>query len=243
MGVILRKRENKKAGTISYHLAISSNGQRRYEFLGITINKTDTKEQKDEKKAIANSIRSQREIELISEGTVYTPNHKKNLDFIAFYEAYLLNYDKRDKRMIKYSFEKFQNFLIDQKLLKKSAIFKANQLTKNVCEDFRDYLKSTKAGLSGETPQNYFKRFKKVVKFATSKGIFKENPASEVVFSTQGDNEHQKLKKNILTIDELKGLFNTECGNAEVKKAFLFACFSGLGIAELRNLKWSNIQN
>jgi integrase len=242
MSVKLREKKLKNKGK-SFYLDIYHNGERSYEFLGISINKTDKPDQKKEKQAVADSIRSQREIDLIADGTVYTPKHRQTVDFLAYYESYLNGYDKRDKRMIRYSFEKFQSFLIDKKLLQNSSKFKASQLNKNLCEEFRDYLKSTKAGLTGETPQNYFSRFKKVLKDATSKGIFKESPASGVIFSNKGENENEKLKKNVLTADELKVLFNTNCGNAEVKRAFLFACFTGLGIAELRNLKWSNIQN
>ncbi len=38
-------------------------------------------------------------------------------------------------------------------------------------------------------------------------------------------------------------LSNKPCGNDMVKRAFLFACHTGLGMAELRMLKWSNIDN
>jgi len=220
MSVKLREKKLKNKGK-SFYLDIYHNGERSYEFLGISINKTDKPDQKKEKQAVADSIRSQREIDLIADGTVYTPKHRQTVDFLAYYESYLNSYDKRDKRMIRYSFEKFQSFLIDKKLLQNSSKFKASQLNKNLCEEFRDYLKSTKAGLTGETPQNYFSRFKKVLKDATSKSIFKESPASGVIFSNKGENENEKLKKNVLTADELKVLFNTNCGNDEVKRAFL----------------------
>lgn len=51
------------------------------------------------------------------------------------------------------------------------------------------------------------------------------------------------MKKNILTKDELQLLANAKCGNEEVKRAFLFACFTGLGIAEIRKLTWERVSN
>lgn len=240
MGVLLQERKLKTGGK-SYYLTINTNGGRAYEFLGITINKNDTAQQRKEKKLIADSIRSQRELDLISDGTAYKPQHRQKVDFIAFCESYLSTYDKKDKRMVKYAIEKFDSFLVDRKYVQNSKKFTAVKLTPIVCEDFKNYLQSTDAGLSGETPQNYFSRFKKVVKYATQKGVLKQNPCIDIRFKKS--KESDTLKKNVLTTNELKVLFNTPCGNAEVKRAFLFACFSGLGIAEIRKLKWSNIQN
>jgi integrase len=235
MSVILRQKELKNKGK-SFYLDINHNGKRYYEFLNIKIHpkEDDTPDKKKEKIDLANTIRSQREIELISEGTSYTPKHKKKIDFIEYYRAYLENYEKKDKRMIKYSFEKFNNFIKRNKL-------QASEVTPKVCEGFKDYLISPKAGLSGETPQNYYSRFKKVLRAATNDGLFKESPANGILFKNNDDTD--KLKKEILTSDELTTLAGTSCGNEEVKKAFIFACFTGLGIAEIRKLKWSAINN
>lgn len=234
MSVKLRQKELKNKGK-SFYLDIYHNGKRHYEFLNIQINpKDDTPEKKKEKITLVNLIRSQREIELNSEGSNYTPKHKKKIDFLEYYRAYLAKYPKKDKRMIKYSFEKFKLFINKENFL-------ASELTTKVCEGYKDYLCSTKAGLSGETPQNYFSRFKKVLRAATNDGLFRESPTNGIIFKNSDDTD--KLKKEILTADELQTIANTYCGNDEVKKAFLFACFTGLGIAEMRKLKWNAINN
>ena len=46
-----------------------------------------------------------------------------------------------------------------------------------------------------------------------------------------------------MTETELQSLAKTYCGNEEIKRAFLFACFTGLGAAEIRKLTWSRIDN
>ena len=242
MSVKLRIKELKEKGK-SYYLDIYHDGARHYEFLGINIVKSDSPEKKKEKLELANAIRSQREIELISKGTKYIPKHKKKVDFIAFYKEYLKTYNKKDVRMIRYSLEKFTDFIADsKKKTTRDGGVLSSDITPDLCEEFRDYLTSSKAKLNGETPKNYFARFKKVLRAAIKVGLFTESPASNVTFKNSGD-DINKLTKQILTIDELKKIANTECGNNEVKKAFLFACYTGLGMAELRKLKWLNIDN
>lgn len=234
MSVKLRQKELINKGK-SFYLDIYHNGKRHYEFLNIQIiPKDDTPEKKKEKITLANLIRSQRELDLNSEGSNYTPNHKKKIDFLEFYRAYLAKYPKKDKRMIKYSLEKFISYIDKDSFL-------ASELTPDVCEGFKDYLTSSKAGLSGETPQNYWARFKKVLRAATKDGLFKEIPTIEIIWKHSDDSD--KLKKEVLTADELQKIASTYCGNDEVKKSFLFACFTGLGMAEIRKLKWNAINN
>ena len=105
-------------------------------------------------------------------------------------------------------------------------------------EKFKEYLIHD-AGLSGETPHNYFTRFKKVLKAAKIKGYLKVMPTEDIRFSNP--NKDDSIKKQVLNVEELQILATSMCGNEEVKRAFLFACYTSLGLAEIRDLKWSNI--
>lgn len=223
-------REKKGIRGISYYLDIYIDGKRTYEFLH-KVNKSDKNGK--QKKELANSIRSQREIDIMSKGSVFIPKHRRNIDFIAYYRHYLASYKKRDIRMIRYSMEKFIAYVNKESL-------PGNEVTEKLIEGFIQYLKAD-AGLKGETPQNYYARFKKVIKSALRENILHTNPIEKLQFKNSDDST--KLKKQVLTLDELKVLKNIQCGNAEIKRAFLFACSTGLGIAELRDLKWNNIQN
>ena len=64
-----------------------------------------------------------------------------------------------------------------------------------------------------------------------------------VRFKKKGDYSETKLTKQVLIESEISVLQNTYCGNPEIKRAFLFACYSGLGLAECKILKWNNIIN
>ena len=64
-------------------------------------------------------------------------------------------------------------------------------------------------------------------------------PTTDIRFSNP--NKDDTLKKQVLDTDELQILARTYCGNPEVKRAFLFACYTSLGLAEIRDLTWSNV--
>lgn len=159
------------------------------------------------------------------------PNHRKKLDFFIFAEKYLEDYPCKDGRMIASAVKKF-------KLAINSLSIKISDITPKHMETFKNYL-IYKSGLRGETPHNYFTRFKKVLKAAKVEGYIKVLPSDDIRFSNP--NKDDTLKKEVLDKEELQQLANTKCGNQDVKRAFLFACYTSLGFAEIRDLKWSNI--
>jgi integrase len=232
MKVALR-RKKLKSGAESLYLDIYHNGQRSYEFLDIRIDpKTQTPEDRKEREQLAQLIKANRESDILTNGTGYVPERKKKVSFNTFIGAFIADYKKKDLRMIKGALSQFKAFSNEK-------TYQMSQITPALCKQFAEYLKDD-AGLSGETPKNYFTRFKKVLSAATSEGYLKENPASKVkVKFDDSDN----LKKQILQADEMKLLLQTECGNDEVKRAFLFACNTGLGAAEIRKLTWAKIAN
>jgi site-specific recombinase XerD len=232
MKVTLR-RKKLKGGAESLYLDIYHNGQRSYEFLDIKIDPKDKATKRKEQEEVAMLIKANRESDLLTSGTGYIPKRKRRVSFDSFFSNFIDSYKKKDLRMIKGAYGQFRAFSNEK-------TYQMSQITPALCKQFAEYLKGD-AGLSGETPKNYFTRFKKVLSAATSEGYFKENPASKMGKMQWGDNDN--LKKQILQADEMKLLLQTECGNDEVKKAFLFACNTGLGAAELRKLTYSEIAN
>ena len=226
MSVKLRYQEN-KGKVRSYYLDVYDKGNRQAEYLGIHIHPKDP--QAKEKLRLAQLARNQREIEMISQSTGTVPAHLKRQSFKSFAKEYLRKYRKRDKRVIQGAVNYFYEAVGDN--------LKVTEINPNVMSKYRDYLNSS--GLTGETPHSYWNRFKKVLKQAMIEGYFINMPTIDVKFKTV---KEKNLSKNILDIDELRTLKETKCGNAEVKKAFLFACYTGLGLAELKDLTWGDVQ-
>tara|TARA_R110000765_G_scaffold66328_1_gene128354 strand:- start:3749 stop:4822 length:1074 start_codon:yes stop_codon:yes gene_type:complete len=234
MSVKLRERSLAK-GRKRYYLDIYHNGIRSYEWLH-TVEKGDDKRQK---KDLAENIRAARSIELESEGTNFIPKHKKKVTITNYIEAYLANYKLKDIKSIRNALKKFQQYLKEEKNNPNLTLSSLNQLH---IEGFKQYLVSG-AGLSGETPYSYWKRFKKVLIYAQKQGYVKESVYKGIKWESKNKKAEKTLVKQILNEDEILVLKDTYCGNIEVKRAFLFACYSGLGYAEFKILKWKHIGN
>ena len=230
MGVKLRLRKY-KSGASTYYLDIYHNGSRWTEFL-----KLDKSLGKKVRKELADEIRTKRHEELISEDYDIIPKFKREVSFNSFYRVYLDRYVKKDKRMVRYAFEKFMIF-------RGKSETKFKDLNEKLIEDFKDFLiDPDQSGLTGETPYDYFARFKRVIKTAYKEGLMNTKKFNGII-SISIKRRQNQLKKNVLETGELKKLYNTPCTNPEIKRAFLFACYTGLGCAEIRKLTWDRINN
>ena len=84
----------------------------------------------------------------------------------------------------------------------------------------------------------YFNVFKRVVKKAFIEDII----SNDITVKVKNISVEEKLII-YLTEDEIKKLNNTECKmNPEIKRAFLFACFTGLRFSDLNNLQHKSIK-
>jgi integrase/recombinase XerD len=233
MGVSLRQKENND-GTTSLYLDIYHNGKRKYEFLQqlkILTKPKNTKERASnkEKMELARNIVSKRQLELESIDFDITPKFKQNIDFIEYFNNFISNYRKRDKRVIEATFNKFKSYLKEAEIRSLSV----KQLDESIVHEFKNYLSEN---LKGESPANYFKKFKLVIKQAVRQKIMTSNPAQDVSIKAK-----QSIKKQILTPDEIQQLAATPITNEEVKRAFIFSLYTGLRFSDIINLKWQNI--
>lgn len=92
--------------------------------------------------------------------------------------------------------------------------------------------------LTGETPANYFARFKWVIDAATSDGYFVKNPTANI---SAVSNPSVALKEH-LEVDEYLALLNTPWTNEEVSQAFIFSCYTGLRWVDVKLLNWNDIK-
>lgn len=240
MSICLRKRKNSD-GTTSLLLDIYHNGQRTYEFLKeLKLCKPITPEDRKENRErlnLAERIKNKREQQLQGDEYDVTPEFRKGIDFVKYFEAYFNKYDMMDKRVMKGSFNKFKKFMEEEGI--KSLTTK--KINAAIIIQFKEYLVKK---LNGETPANYFKKFKKMLRHGVKEKIF----SSEIpVLLSSKDKElivkvNAGIKKDILTFEEIQILASTPLHNNEVKRAFIFSCLTGLRFCDVNNLKWRNIQ-
>lgn len=128
---------------------------------------------------------------------------------------------------------------------------------KDYCEGFITYLSKAKAfgrnklnKVTGErkpmaktTARLYYNTFVSCLNEAVRCGVIESNPTAKVSPEDKKPIKPDGEKRDYLTIDEVKKLIATPYVNENVKRAFLFACFCGLRISDVRGLKWSDIKN
>ncbi len=232
MSVKLRKRKNADETTTLY-LDIYHNGKRQYEFLKhLKLEKiTSPKHRVDNKNnlALAQDICIKRAQELAGNDYDIQAKYKSRIDFIEYYQKYIDKYTNKDKRVITSSLFKFKEFM------KKEGYknLQLNQVTENLVYEFKSYLEGC---LNGESPANYFSKFKKVIRQACREKLLVINPTQDISIKRQ-----EGLKKEVLTIEDIRLLANTTAGNENVKRAFLFSCFTGLRFCDIVSMQWKHI--
>lgn len=235
MGVKLREKKNSD-NTTTLYLDIYHKGKRSYEFLQhlklISKTSNPVEKQKNKKnKELANKILINRQHELEGNDYNITPKFKQNIDFVAFFQDFNKNYKKKDLRVLEACLNMFKAYLKEAQI--KTLL--AKELDENIVNEFKNYLTEK---LNGESPANYFKKFKLVIKQAVRKNIMSKNPALEISISTKAK---QGIKKQVLTNEEIQLLVKTPMTNNEVKSAFIFSLYTGLRFSDIQHLKWNDI--
>jgi integrase/recombinase XerD len=238
MSVSLGKRPNRTGDKVNLFLDFYVNDVRQRESLDMflfTRPKTPSERKHNEDiRNLAEAIRSKKSLtHYEAGGAEVTPAFKKNINFIAYFQNYLDNYTKKDSRMIRACLLSFKTFLKEEH---NKTVITPKELTEQLCIDFREYLDNK---LNGETPSDYFARFKKVIKQAIREKILTSNPASDIRTFKPKDS----ILKDVLTFEEMQLLAQTPCGNDNVKRAFLLSCYTGLRYCDIEVLSWKHIKN
>jgi integrase len=145
-------------------------------------------------------------------------------------QSYVNGYEKKDKRNMQGALNRFSDYLME---IKKQGLTFGN-LNALIIEGFIDYLESKS---TGEGASSYYNRFKKMIKQAYRKRMMKENVLDFVERKVRG----KAKKKDILTLAELRVLAATPTESSEVRKAFLFCCFTGLRWIDVKALTWQSV--
>lgn len=91
--------------------------------------------------------------------------------------------------------------------------------------------------LSKNSKYTYFNKFKAAMRAAFDEGYILINYGSKIKSF-----EQQESQREYLTHEELQKLANTECKYPVLKRAFIFACLSGLRWSDINKLVWNEIR-
>lgn len=225
--IVLRAKQISKG--YSLYLDIHTDGKRYREFLKLylsTINKKKYTVQDKKILQLANNILAEKSL-IISKGN-YQPEIIKDISILSYLndivQKKILNNDKSKWKWI--STLKYFKMYFDDNI-------KFTQINRKHLEGFKNYLLGN---IQQNTAATYFSILSSVFELAIKDNIINNNPMRltkkiKIVES----------KRTFLTQEELQILINTHFEPAIVKKAFLFACYTGLRWADIHNLKYNDI--
>ena len=239
MGIILAKKPLVN-GRFSLYLDCNINGRRKKEYLGIILEAPTTKTARlgnQMKLRLAGLVRLQREMGLLNAKYLEQLPGLQDLsaapvmelpspDFFMIAKTYLSLYTRKDKRLVQAVFDQLRKFHGASEL-------PLRDITRTFCTRFLDYLYDQ---LRGTTPINYFKKFKMCLNYCVEEHYIDKSPAERVRLS-----QYNEVTKEILSTDEVRQLALTSCRNKEVKRAFLFSCYSGLRWCDVQQLTYQHL--
>lgn len=230
MGITIGKKKLKD-GRISLFLDYNFKGNRKKEYLGLILQAPSNgmiRKNNKEKWQLASYLRAKRELEVI-EAHFQIPRSTQAVqetDFFLFFEKFLSSYTRKDIKVVHASLKQLREFFP----LKELPIRQINEI---FCADFYNFLRNR---LRGSTPTGYFKKFRMCLEQGVIQGFLPENPAKNVKTI-----HSEELIKDILRTEEIQRMALAPCKNREVKRAFLFACNSGLRWCDIRQLQYKSI--
>lgn len=238
----VRLREKKmKSGDSSLYLDIYWNGERSYEFLKLYIKAkpktTVEKQQNKQTWELANTIKSQRIVDLQHTEHGYTAKAKRKAKLLIYFEQ--LARKKKDSEGNR------GNWLSTYKHLanyaSESTTF--SDVDNKFVEGFKEYLVTAPIGrgsrkLSKNSAYSYFNKFRAGLKQAVRDNVIKTNP-SEGVTGIKQPEPHREF----LTFEELQKIAQTDCEVPIMKRAFLFSCLTGLRWSDIQKLVWENLRS
>lgn len=239
MGITLGKKKLSK-GKISLYIDYCYKGKRKKEYLGIILQRPDSpyiRQENHHKLLLAQQIKAKKELEFLS--ALYEINRTKesfdelissgkpqSIDFFKLMNNFLTNYQKKDRKMVDAVLLHLHKFYNKKTL-------PIHLINKSFCIRFLDYLRDK---LHGNTPTGYFKKFRMCIDKCVEDGYFSANPTKGIKLS-----QCDEVTKRILTGKEIQKLAVTPCENHEVKRAFIFSCYSGLRWCDLCRLQYKDI--
>lgn len=239
-------------GSKSIYLDYYQDGVREYEFLKLYIiperSQTD-KLQNEETLKTANAIKAQRIISIQNTGHGFSnSNGKSRIKLVDYLEIQAKKYEESGSR----AYARTVRNTICHLIRYKGSNITMKQVDKAFLLGYIEYLNggaskyfvggpkgTERKKLSKAAKALYFNALVTALNRAVKEDVITVNPADKI--PAQDKPKESQSTKVYLTLDELKALADTPCKYDDLKRAFLFSCFCGLRLSDVRTLKWSAI--
>lgn len=230
-------------GNESLYLDIYYNGKREKEYLKLYLVPEKTRADKLKNKEtleLAASVKAKRIVELRSNTFGFVGKAKEKTNLVEWLEKEKNYYHEQGNRNYSYTIRNLikhiSNFSGENTVLQ--------SLDATYVRKFHEYLKGNvnKYGgkLSPETIYTYFTVLSILLNKAVRLDMIPFNPFHKLAQSEKP--KRTSSNRIYLTLEEVKKLSETECGDWRVKYAFLFCCFTGLRYVDVSRLRWKHIK-
>lgn len=231
-------------GNKSLYLDTYKDGKRAYEFLRLyLIPETDeaAKVRNMNTLQTAIAIKSQRTIEFINNGSVIKNTSTRSkmllLDWMRFAD------ERRQERGLSKTSHEQMTKTVKRLIEYKGEAVTMKEVDKDYCLGFIRFLNNARRKdgrlLAKETTATYFKILNTALNMAVEEEVIQFNPITKI-----SDKDRIKVPdstREYLTVDEVKQMIASPCGNEATKQAYLFSCFCGFRLSDIKALEWGDI--
>ena len=236
--------KNLANGNKSIYLDIYQKGKRSYEFLKLYLvpeTSPEAKIQNENTRVAANTIKSQRIIEMTNDvAGIKNNSHRARTRLADFMIEYSNVQASKGHNTVKRCVSATNNLI---NLWRPDTTLR--DVDRQWLEDFiawalNDHVTPKGTKIAKSSVGCYLKCIRSVFNYAIENAIVVENPVSRLksdIFKVS------ESKREFLTVEEVKKLIDTPImkQHEQLKAAFLFSCFCGLRISDVYKLTWKDI--
>jgi integrase len=237
------KFRNLRNGVQGIYLEIRYNGDRFVENLKLYLlpgTSTEIRTQNAETLRVANAIKAQRIMEIVN-GEFNLRIVGMSLDVTLL--DWMYEYIDNRKKVGRDSAAEAARSTVDY-IKQYNPDISLSKVDKNFIEGFVSYLENVRYGprslpMAKSTIAKHCSTIRAALNLAVKFDQLRHNPI--VGKSWASISAKVNDKREYLTMEEVNMLIKTPCRRDDVKRTFLFACFTGLRISDVRNLKWKEV--
>lgn len=234
-----------KSGKKTLYLAYRVNGKRYYEYPKLYLlpeagkNKSEIVRKNKETMRIVKAMQAKKILELTqNRGGIYIKKEPSKMLFIEWLDDFVQKKRATTEASISTLEGTYKHL---KEYIGKETTFA--DIDKRLCEGFIEYLEKSSKHLKLSSIKMYTTKFSTLLRVATRNGLLSSNPFDLI----KRDYKRQTIESErvFLTIEEVKRMAVVKPKNdatRTVKQAFMFSCFCGLRISDIRQLKWKDIE-